>query len=87
MSWRVLALEMRPTLERLYLIAALILLYSTVQGIAIEAAGLRQHVDPHWNRGLSYLKISLQWCEASYTTTEIGSPKFMVKVLQPIQKF
>jgi Transposase DDE domain len=49
------------SLERLYLIAALALLYSTTQGMAVQVAGLRQHVDPHWNRGLSYLKIGLRW--------------------------
>ncbi len=26
----------------------------------VQVAGLRQHVDPHWNRGLSYLKIGLR---------------------------
>ncbi len=49
------------SLERLYLIAALTLLYSTAQGMAVQVAGLRQQVDPHWNRGLSYLKIGLRW--------------------------
>jgi hypothetical protein len=49
------------SLERLYLVAALTLLYSTTQGMAVQVAGLRQHVDPHWNRGLSYLKIGLRW--------------------------
>jgi hypothetical protein len=45
----------------LYLIAALALLYSTTQGMAVQIAGLRSIVDPHWNRGLSYLKIGLRW--------------------------
>ncbi|BDA72440.1 hypothetical protein CAL7716_066060 [Calothrix sp. PCC 7716] len=49
------------SLERLYLVAALTLLYSTAQGMAVQVAGLRQHVDPHWNRGLSYLKIGISW--------------------------
>ncbi|BAZ36924.1 hypothetical protein NIES4101_28440 [Calothrix sp. NIES-4101] len=49
------------SLERLYLIAALALLYSTTQGMAVQIAGLRSIVDPHWNRGLSYLKIGLRW--------------------------
>ncbi len=30
-------------------------------GMAVQVAGLRQNVDPHWNRGLSYLKIGLRW--------------------------
>jgi hypothetical protein len=48
-------------LERLYLVAAVALLYSTTQGMAVQIAGLRQQVDPHWQRGLSYLKIGLRW--------------------------
>jgi hypothetical protein len=54
-------LRCAQSLERLYLVAALALLYSTTQGLAVQAAGLRQHVDPHWKRGLSYLNIGLKW--------------------------
>lgn len=48
-------------LERLYLVAAVALLYGTTQGMAVQLEGLRRHVDPHWQRGLSYLKIGLRW--------------------------
>jgi hypothetical protein len=48
-------------LERLYLVAAVALLYGTTQGMAVQVEGLRQQVDPHWRRGLSYLKIGLRW--------------------------
>ena len=48
-------------LERLYLVVALALLFATTQGMAVQLAGLRRQVDPHWNRGLSYLKIGLRW--------------------------
>lgn len=54
-------LRCAQSLERLYLVAALALLYSTTQGMAVQVAGLRQHVDPHWKRGLSYLNIGLKW--------------------------
>lgn len=54
-------LRCAESLERLYLVAALALLYSTTQGMAVQVAALRQHVDPHWKRGLSYLKIGLKW--------------------------
>ena len=50
-------------LERLYLVAAVALLYATTQGMAIQIAGLRQQVDPHWRRGISYLKIGLRWLQ------------------------
>ena len=29
--------------------------------MTIQLNGLRQTVDPHWKRGLSYLKIGLRW--------------------------
>ncbi|XQQ07129.1 MAG: hypothetical protein EDM05_59455 [Leptolyngbya sp. IPPAS B-1204] len=48
-------------LERLYLVAAIALLYATTHGMAVQLAGVRQQVDPHWRRGLSYLKIGLRW--------------------------
>ena len=50
-------------LERLYLVAAIALLYSTTQGMAVQCEGLRQQVDAHWRRGLSYLKIGLRWLQ------------------------
>ena len=38
----------RHALERLYLVVALALLFSTVDGMAIQIKGLRQRVDPHF---------------------------------------
>ncbi len=48
-------------LKRLYLVVAVALLWSTCQGLAVQLAGLRRQVDPHWRRGLSYLKLGLAW--------------------------
>jgi hypothetical protein len=48
-------------LNRLYLIAAVALLYSTTTGMTVQITGLRTTVDPHWRRGLSYLKIGLRY--------------------------
>ncbi|WP_416676338.1 transposase [Egbenema bharatensis] len=48
---------------RLYLVCAIALLYATTQGMAVQLAGLRQQVDPHWKRGISYLKIGLRWLQ------------------------
>ncbi|WP_225906698.1 MULTISPECIES: hypothetical protein [Thermoleptolyngbya] len=48
-------------LERLYLVAAVAILYGITQGMAIQLDGLRTQVDPHWSRGISYLKIGLRW--------------------------
>ncbi len=54
-------LRSTPALERLYLVAAIALLYGTTQGMAAQITGLRQQVNLHWRRGLSYLKIRLRW--------------------------
>ncbi|MEL7420631.1 MAG: hypothetical protein AAGK10_18975 [Cyanobacteria bacterium J06555_3] len=40
---------------------ALALLFATAHGMTIQLNGLRTQVDPHWKRGLSYLKIGLRW--------------------------
>jgi hypothetical protein len=46
-----------PKLNRLYLVVAVAILYSTIMGTTIQLSGLRQRVDIHYSRGLSYLKI------------------------------
>jgi hypothetical protein len=51
-------------LEKLYLVAAVALLYGTLIEVTVQFDGLPQQVDPHWNRGLSYLKIGLRWLQA-----------------------
>ncbi len=56
-------LRSAAALERLYLVAAIAILYATTQGMAVQIAGLRQQVDPHWRRGISYLKIGLRWLQ------------------------
>lgn len=48
-------------LERLYLVVALALLFATCYGMTVQLKGLRQKVDPHWKRGISYLKIGIRW--------------------------
>jgi hypothetical protein len=39
-------LRSAAALERLYLVAAIAILYATTQGMAVQLAGLRQQVDP-----------------------------------------
>lgn len=48
-------------LNHLYLIVAVAILYSTMMGTTVQLSGLRQQVDTHYLRGLSYLKIGLRW--------------------------
>jgi len=68
-------LRTEAALERLYLVAALTLLYATTQGMSVQIAGLRQQVDPHWRRGISYLKIGLRWLQGVvYKGRQLLSP-------------
>jgi len=68
-------LRSEAALERLYLVAALALLYATTQGMSVQIAGLRQQVDPHWRRGISYLKIGLRWLQGVvYKGRQLLSP-------------
>lgn len=54
-----------PAITRLYLVVAISVLFCTQQGLAVQVAGLRRQVDPHWDRGLSFLKIGLQWIKGA----------------------
>jgi hypothetical protein len=48
------------SLERLTLVLAVATLLLVSEGIHIVQSGDRRHVDPHWKRALSYLKIGLR---------------------------
>jgi hypothetical protein len=50
-------------LARLGLILATATLYLVSSGVAIVAMGKRHWIDPHWNRGLSYLQIGWRWID------------------------
>ena len=46
-------------IDRLLLVVAIAVLVSNLQGYALSLAGLRRQVDPHWKRGMSFLRIGL----------------------------
>jgi hypothetical protein len=46
-------------IDRLLLVVAIAVLASSLQGYALSLAGLRRQVDPHWKRGVSFLRIGL----------------------------
>ena len=54
-------LRVAQKLNHLYLVVAVAILYSTIMGTTVQLSGLRQQVDTHYSRGLSYLKIGLRW--------------------------
>ena len=48
-------------LSHLLLVLAIGTLYLVSTGVEAVASGMRRWVDTHWDRGLSYLKISWRW--------------------------
>jgi hypothetical protein len=67
-------------LERLYLVAALALLFATTHGMVVQPAGLRTQIDPQWRRGLNYLKIGLRYLQG---VIHKGRPLLLPKPLFP----
>ncbi len=56
-----------PAISRLCLVIAMTTLFLTAQGLAVADSGYRRFVDPHWFRGLSYLKIVWNWVHTAIT--------------------
>jgi hypothetical protein len=46
-------------IHRLLLVIAIAVLAGSLQGYALSLVGLRRQVDPHWQRGMSFLRIGL----------------------------
>jgi hypothetical protein len=46
-------------IDRLLLVVAIAVLAGSLQGYALSLAGLRRQVDPHWQRGMSFLRIGM----------------------------
>jgi hypothetical protein len=60
-------LRSAPAISRLCLVIALTTLFLTAQGLSVVDSGYRRLVDPHWFRGLSYLKIGWNWVHTALT--------------------
>lgn len=56
-------------INRLLLLVAVAVLISSLQGYAVSRAGERRRVDPHWKRGLSFVRIGLHWLQQSVLST------------------
>lgn len=52
-------------IDRLLLVVAIAVLASSLQGYAVSLDGLRRQVDPHWQRGLSFVRLGLTWLQQS----------------------
>ena len=50
-------------IDRLLLVVAIAVLAASLQGYAVSLGGQRRRVDPHWKRGMSFLRIGLSWLQ------------------------
>lgn len=66
-EWERSGLRCPLALSRLCLVMAVATLYLSLQGTAVVEANQRQWVDPHWFRGMSYLKIGWHWVKTAIT--------------------
>lgn len=48
-------------------VIALTMLFLIVQGVQVVESGHRRRVDPHWQRGMSYLKMGWNWIRLCLT--------------------
>jgi hypothetical protein len=71
-------------LTQLLWVVSLTMLFLVLQGTAVVAQGQRQRVDPHWQRGMSYLKIG--WNSIRFAITEqsiIPLSRFLSSAIDP----
>ena len=54
-------------LGQLCAVIALTTLFLVLQGTQVIVSGKRRHVDPHWQRGMSYLKLGWNWVRLTIT--------------------
>ncbi|MCP9874616.1 MULTISPECIES: hypothetical protein [unclassified Synechococcus] len=65
---------------------AIAVLVSSLQGDAVSLDGLRHQVDPHWQRGMSFVRIGLQWmlqCVANARTASMAWMPIPLHELEP----
>ena len=73
-------------IDRLLLIVAIAVLAGSLQGYALSLAGLRRQMDPHWKRGMSFLRIglaALQMAVADVTTRLMDWLPIPIQELEP----
>ena len=46
---------------------ALTMLFLVLQGTQVVETGKRRWIDPHWHRGMSYLKLGWNWVRLAMT--------------------
>jgi hypothetical protein len=56
-------------IDKLLLIVAIAVLVCSLQGFAVSLAGEHRRVDPHWQRGMSFVRIGLHWLRQAVVHT------------------
>ena len=77
------ALREPERINRLLLVIAIAAQVGSLQGYALGLAGLRRQVDPHWERGMSFLRIGLA---ALQITVADDATKLMARTTIPIRE-
>jgi hypothetical protein len=70
-------------IDRLLLVLAIAVLAGSLQGYALSQHGLRRQLDPHWKRGMSFLRIGLA---ALQMTVADAAVRLMAWLPIPIQE-
>ncbi|MDM7936458.1 MAG: hypothetical protein QUV06_03255 [Cyanobium sp. CZS 48M] len=73
-----------PRIDRLLLLVAIAVLVSSLQGFAVSLSGQRRRVDPHWQRGLSLVRIGLQRLQQQVINGRQKQPWFTRIELPPL---
>lgn len=55
------------SLTQLCGVIALTMLFLVLQGVQVVASNQRRRIDPHWQRGMSYLKLGWNWIRLAIT--------------------
>jgi hypothetical protein len=70
-------------IDRLLLVLAIAVLICSLQGYALSLAGLRRQVDPHWKRGMSFLRLGLRTLQMLASD---GTARLMAWLPIPLQE-
>jgi len=72
-------------IDRLLLIVAIAVLAGSLQGYALSLADLRRQVDPHWERGISFLRIGLAALQMAVADTAVRLMDWLPIPVQQIE--
>lgn len=72
-------------INRLLLVVAIAVLAGSLQGYRLSLEGLRRQVDPHWKRGLSFLRLGLANLQMAAADTAVRLRAWLPIPLQSLE--